>query len=147
MDFKKNLATGLLSLGLVFSGISSVMAKDYTDIPDDYWAAEEIEDVVTKRIVPIYGDNTYRPLETVTRVEWTAMLLRALGLSEAPITSTPVYSDVDQATYGYEHIARSDQFGLIYGYTDGEFKPQRFITKVETASIMTQAASSPPVRT
>ena len=147
MDLKKNLATGLLSLGLIFSGISSVMAKDYTDIPDDYWAAEEIEDVVTKRIVPIYGDNTYRPLDTVTRVEWTAMLLRALGLSEAPITSTPVYSDVDQATYGYEHIARSDQFGLIYGYTDGEFKPQRFITKVETASIMSHITKDTDVNT
>jgi hypothetical protein len=147
MNLRKNLTTAFLSIALVFSGITSAIAKDYTDIPDDYWAAEEIEDVVTKRIVPVFGDNTYRPLERVTRVEWTGMLLRALGLSEAPITSEPSYSDVTMATFGYPDIARSDQFGLIYGYTDGEFKPQRFITKVETASIMSHITKDTDVNT
>ena len=136
MNIRKNLATFFLSFALLLTGVSSALAKDYTDIPDDYWAAEEIEDVVTKNIVPVFGDNTYRPLEKVTRVDWTEWLLRALGLAQAPITAEPNYSDVTTATYGYPSIARSDQFGLIYGYTDGEFKPQRFITKCETASIM-----------
>lgn len=147
MNIRKNVAAIFLSLTLLLTGISSALAKDYTDIPDDYWAAEEIEDVVTKRIIPIYGDSTYRPLEKVTRVEWTGMLLRALGLSQAPITSEPMYSDVTQATFGYPDIARSDQFGLIYGYTDGEFKPQRFITKVETASIMSHITKDTDVDT
>ncbi len=147
MNIKKNLATICLSFTLLLTGVSTALAKDYTDIPDDYWAAEEIEDVVTKRIVPIYADSTYRPLDKVPRVEWTAWLLRALGLSEAPITSTPMYSDVTSETFGYENIARSDQFGLIYGYTDGEFKPQRFITKVETASIMSHITKDTDVNT
>ena len=147
MNIRKKLATIFLTMGLLLAGISTAIAKDYTDVPDDYWAAEEIEDVVTKKIVPLYGDNTYRPLEKVPRVEWTGMLLRALGLSEAPITSEPSYSDVTMATYGYTYIARSDQFGLIYGYTDGEFKPQRFITKVETASIMSHITKDTEVNT
>ena len=147
MNIRKKLATIFLTMGLLLTGISTAIAKDYTDVPDDYWAAEEIEDVVTKKIVPLYGDNTYRPLEKVPRVEWTGMLLRALGLSEAPITSEPSYSDVTMATYGYPYIARSDQFGLIYGYTDGEFKPQRFITKVETASIMSHITKDTEVNT
>ncbi len=147
MNIRKNLAAIFLTFALLLTGISSALAKDYSDIPDDYWAAEEIEDVVTKRIVPIYADRTYRPLEKVPRVEWTAMLLRALGLSQAPITSAPMYSDVTTATFGYENIARSDQFGLIYGYTDGEFKPQRFITKVETASIMSHITKDTNVDT
>ena len=137
MNTKKFFATMFLSLVLLFSNFSTAFAQqNYTDIPEDYWAAEEIEDVVTKNIISVFGDNTYRPLEKVTRVDWTGMLLRALGLAQAPITSEPNYSDVTRDTFGFEHIARSDQFGLIYGYTDGEFKPQRFITKVETASIM-----------
>ncbi len=147
MDIRKNLATIFMTFALLLTGVSSALAKDYTDIPDDYWAAEEIEDVVTKRIVPIYADGTYRPLDKVPRVEWTAWLLRALGLSDAPITSAPMYSDVTTDTFGYEHIARSDQFGLIYGYTDGEFKPQRFITKVETASIMSHITKDTEVNT
>ncbi len=147
MNIKKKLATVFLSMTLLLTCVSSALAKSYTDIPDDYWAAEEIEDVVTKNIVPIYGDNTYKPLERVTRVDWTEWLLRALGLSQAPITSEPNYSDVFNTTYGYESIARSDQFGLIYGYTDGEFKPQRFITKTETASIMSHITKDTDVDT
>ena len=96
MNIRKNLASILLSLTLLLTSVSTAFAKSYTDIPDDYWAAEEIEDVVTKNIVPIYGDNTYRPLETVTRVDWTEWLLRALGLAQAPITAEPNYSDVDE---------------------------------------------------
>ena len=147
MNFRKNLAAVFLTVTLLLTGISSAFAKDYTDIPDDYWAAEEIEDVVTKSIVPVYEDKTYRPLDKVTRVEWTEWLLRALGLSQAPITAHPNYSDVTTETFGYEHIARSDQFGLIYGYTDGEFKPQRFITKTETASIMSHITKDTDVDT
>lgn len=136
MNFKKKLTAVFLGLTLILTNVASALAVDYTDIPDDYWAAEEIEDVVTKNIIPLYSDNTFRPLEKVPRVDWTAWLLKALGLAQAPITAEPAYSDVTMSTYGYSDIARSDQFGLIYGYTDGEFKPQRFITKCETASIM-----------
>ena len=147
MNIRKNLAAIFLGLMLLFSNFSPVLAKSYTDIPEDYWAAEEIEDVVTKNIIPVFGDNTYRPLERVTRVDFTGMLLRALGLSAAPITTEPAYSDVTTATFGYPDIARSDQFGLIYGYTDGEFKPQRFITKVETASIMSHITKDTDIDT
>ena len=136
MNIRKNLSAIFLSAVLLLTSVSSALAKSYTDVPDDYWAAEEIEDVVTKNIVPVYGDNTYRPLDLVPRVDWTEWLLRALGLAQAPINTEPNYSDVNRSTYGYQSIARSDQFGLIYGYTDGEFKPQRYITKTETASIM-----------
>jgi hypothetical protein len=147
MNIRKNLAAVFLTITLLLSGISSAFAKSYTDVSDNYWAAEEIEDVVTKNIIPVYGDNTYRPSDPVTRVDWTEWLLRALGLAQAPITSEPNYSDVTRDTFGYSSIARSDQFGLIYGYTDGEFKPQRFITKVETASIMSHITKDTEVDT
>ncbi len=147
MDIRKKVTALFLTITMMLSGFSAVLAKSYTDVPDDYWAAEEIEDVVTKNIVPLFGDGTYRPTAKVPRVEWTEWLLRALGLSQAPITSEPDYSDVTPATYGYPSIARSDQFGLIYGYTDGEFKPQRLITKNETASIMSHITKDTSVDT
>lgn len=136
MKITKQLSTMFLTFALLFTSVSFAVAKDYTDIPEDYWAATEIEDVVSNKIVPIYGDNTFKPLESITRVDWTTMLLRALGLSEAPVTAQPKYSDVAKETLGYDSIARSDQFGLIYGYTNGEFKPQQYITKAEAASIL-----------
>ena len=93
MNIRKNFAAILLSLTLLLTSVSSALAKNYTDVPDNYWAAEEIDDVVTKNVVPLFGDQTFRPLEKVTRVDWTDWLLRALGLSQAPITAAPNYSE------------------------------------------------------
>ena len=90
MNTKKFFATMLLSLVLLFSNFSTAFAQQsYTDIPNDYWAAEEIEDVVTKNIISVFGDNTYRPLEKVTRVDWTGMLLRAFSPSSPWPASPP----------------------------------------------------------
>lgn len=147
MNFRKKITAVFLTVTLLLSAFSSALAASYTDIPEDYWAAEEIDDVVSKNVIPLFGDNTFRPLEKVPRVDWTEWLLRALGLAQAPITAEPDYSDVTLATYGYNSIARSDQFGLIYGYTDGEFKPQRLITKTETASIMSHITKDTTVDT
>ena len=147
MDFKKKTAALALSAAMLLGTAASALAASYKDVPENYWAIEEIDDVVTKKIIPLYSDGTFKPSETVPRVEWTEWLLRALGLSDAAINFEPDYSDVNYSTYGYPAIARSDQYGLIYGYTDGEFKPQRLITKTETASIMSHITKDTTVDT
>ncbi len=144
---KKSLMTLLLGVLMIFTGVQTASASAYKDVAEDFWAYREIDDVVTRDVIYLFGDGTFRPWETVERVEFTGMLLRALGLSTAPITQTPNYSDVNTSTFGYEDIARSDQFGLIYGYTDGEFKPSRLITKAETASIMSHITKDSDVDT
>ena len=147
MNFKRSFMTLLFSVLMLFTGMQIASAGSYKDVAEDFWAYPEIDDVVSRDVIYLFDDGTFRPWETVERVEFTGMLLRALNLSTAPITQTPNYSDVNMSTFGYEDIARSDQFGLIYGYTDGEFKPSRLITKAETASIMSHITKDSDIDT
>ncbi len=107
-----------------------------SDIPDDYWASMEINAVVKEGIMPLFDDGTFSPDEVVKRVDFADWVLRALDNSTFEITVKNNYWDIDEATRGYEVILRNDQIGLVYGYPDGSFQPERVITKAETNSIM-----------
>ena len=106
------------------------------DIPDDYWASMEINACVNEGIMPLYADGTFSPEEVVKRVDFADWVLRALDNYTFEITVKNNYWDIDENTRGYDVILRNDQIGLVYGYPNGSFQPERVITKAETNSIM-----------
>ena len=112
------------------------VTSSIADIPSDYWASMEINSVINDGIMTLYDDGTFAPDVVVRRVDFAKWVLNALDNSTFQITVQNNYSDVDETTDGYEAILRNDQLGLIYGYPDGTFQPDRIITKAETNSIM-----------
>ena len=115
-----------------------------SDIPSDYWAAMEINAVVNEGIIPLFEDGTFSPDVVVKRVDFAKWVLNALENATFQITVENNYSDVNADTDGYEAILRNDQLGLIYGYPDGTFQPDRIITKAETNSIMSHITKDVP---
>ncbi len=115
------------------------------DVAEDYWASMEIHAVVKENIIPLFDDGTFAPEVVVSRVDFAKWVLNALENSTFRITVQNNYSDVDENTDGYEAILRNDQLGLIYGYPDGTFQPERIITKAETNSIMSHITKDVPV--
>ena len=114
------------------------------DVPSDYWASMEINAVVKEGIMPLYEDGTFAPEVVVRRVDFATWVLNALENSTFQITVPNNFSDVTSDTEGYEAILRNDQLGLIYGYPDGTFKPEKVITKAETNSIMSHITKDVP---
>jgi hypothetical protein len=51
----------------------------FTDVSADYWAAAYISYAAANGIIDGFGDNTFRPGNTLTREQWLTMLLAALG--------------------------------------------------------------------
>ena len=116
-----------------------------SDVPEDYWAATEINACIKEGIIPLFDDGTFDPEAVVKRVDFATWILNALENSTFLITVHSKYSDVDEQTPGYEAILRNDQIGLIYGYPDGTFQPERIITKAETNSIMSHITKDFPI--
>ena len=121
------------------------LVQQASDVPNDYWASMEINACIKEGIIPLNADGTFNPEAVVKRVEFAEWILNALDNSTFQITIHSNYSDVNETTPGYETILRNDQIGLVYGYTDGEFKPERIITKAETNSIMSHITKDYPV--
>ncbi len=88
----------------------------------------------------MYGDenaDTFRPDDSITRAEGALVLARIYGLNYTSTKVTNVFSDLDE-TYleAQKAIVAATKAGLISGYTDGTFKPNKEMTKAEFMKIL-----------
>ncbi|MCD7878803.1 MAG: S-layer homology domain-containing protein [Candidatus Gastranaerophilales bacterium] len=130
---KKILAT--LAVFFMMTAFNAANAAVYSDVPADYWANTEITAVVNDGILPLQG-NAFLPSKDVTRSDFNSALLRTLGHRTTSISDSNPFSDVVSSRADYSDILLSSKLGLIYGYDDGTFKPDRIMTKTEAASVI-----------
>jgi len=65
----------------------------FPDVQPNYWAYDEIMDLAYLGIIGGYPDGTFRPENSVTRAEFTVMLIRALE-SPFPTETRAIFNDV-----------------------------------------------------
>lgn len=131
---------GVATLKSTTNSIYTVISNDisFSDIVG-HWGAPEIEKLANKLVVQGVGSNRFSPDRAVNRAEFTAMLVRSLAL---PIVSTDSgFSDVDENAWYAGVIATAAEYGLVNGYTDGTFRPQKTITREEIAAMVVRAAA------
>ncbi|WP_339222007.1 S-layer homology domain-containing protein [Paenibacillus sp. FSL W7-1332] len=123
-----------------YNGVYTAVRSNRTfeDI-QGHWAQSNIERMANKLIVNGSADGMFDPNRTVTRAEFVAMLVRALGLTEKPQLSS--YSDVGPNGIWYAGaIGAASAAGLIEGYADGSFRPDARITREQMAVMLARAA-------
>ncbi|MFB6473290.1 choice-of-anchor I family protein [Paenibacillus glucanolyticus] len=110
--------------------------KTFTDL-DGHWAKEQIESMASKLLVNGVNANAYAPGREITRAEFTAMLVRAMGLS--PVIESGKFKDVrDDSAYAGE-IGAASLYGIIEGGNGGAFSPNASMTRAEMAVMLTRA--------
>lgn len=134
---KKFLAS-LMTFCLLGLNILPVLADDngLKDVPCGYWAEKEINDVLCNNIMTLDEDGNFNPEKSVTRVEFVQSLLKLLCNDNLDVTIRNSFRDVSETYPAYQDILRSQQLGLVYGYPDKTFKPERVLLKSEVTSIL-----------
>lgn len=82
-------------------------AQSYTDLADSHWAAESINRISGLGITKGYGDQSFRPDQTITRAETVTMLNRMFELGPLYGVDKPTFSDVDDAHWAFHHIEKA----------------------------------------
>ncbi|GIQ62468.1 hypothetical protein PACILC2_10360 [Paenibacillus cisolokensis] len=109
----------------------------FTDIAG-HWAEDYIMRAAAKGIVSGYPDGTIKPNHPVTRAEFTVMLAGALKLEGNGSALT--FTDHDQiAGWAKQAVAQAVQAGIVVGFSDGSFRPNAQITRVEMAAMIARA--------
>ena len=91
-------------------------------------------------LVSGYPDGTFLPDVNITRAEVTALLNK---LDLPPVTQeTGTFSDVPEGEWYYEAIHNAVKSGLVSGYKDHTFQPQKSISRFEAISIVSRMADS-----
>ena len=130
---KKILA--MLAVFFMMVAFNPANAAVYSDVPADFWANTEITAVVQDGILPL-KNKAFLPEQEVSRSDFNTALLKTLGHRTATISDNNPFSDVVSSRADYGDILLSSKLGLIYGYADGTFKPDRIMTKAEAASVI-----------
>lgn len=107
----------------------------FTDI-DNHWAKGVIEAAAMKGIVSGYADHTFRPDNSLTRAQATAIIVGALDLK--PKSSKSAFNDLaDYADGTKKAIQAAHDYGLVSG-VDGKFMPNKPITRAQLALIVSR---------
>ncbi|MCI1773900.1 MAG: 5'-nucleotidase C-terminal domain-containing protein [Paenibacillus lautus] len=96
-----------------------------------HWSKGEVESLAAKMIVTGRTEQSFVPNAPVTRAEFAALVVRALGLSADAASGS--FQDVASSDWYAGAIQAAVDADIIDGYTDGTFKPNRTITREEMA--------------
>lgn len=112
--------------------ITSHNEVSFSDI-EAHWAKEEILRAAEMGWVNGFEDGSFRPQDKVTRAQFSTMFSRALVLS-ADDEMWESFKDAEQIpSYARSHVSQMVAAGIVRGYVDQTFRPQRLITRSEMA--------------
>ena len=131
----KKIISALMVLGLLSMNTIPAFAANIADVGQNYWANKEINIVVDNDIMTLSG-NRFNPEGDMTRVEFVNALLKVLSNENLNVNISNKFSDVTKANPNYDNILRSQQLGLVYGYPDGTFQPNKSVLRSEAQSVI-----------
>jgi hypothetical protein len=120
---------------------------DQPDFPDVSLYKDEIFYLAGRQIIKGFPDGTFKPAQTINRMQAIQMILRAKGIDADSVgAGDPGLRDVKEGRYGYEEVAAAVELGIISGKTDSKtgekyFDPWGTLTRVQMAKILSIAYS------
>ena len=115
----------------------AVGAKTFDDLNGSS-AKADIESLAAKQIVKGRTERLYAPEAPVSRAEFVALLVRALGLPAAEPAGA--FADVREGAWYASAVEAAARVGLVRGAGEGKFRPADVITREEAAVMLAGAA-------
>lgn len=112
--------------------------KDFSDVAASHWAYSFIDKARSVGVISGYANGTYKPDQTISRVEMVMMLANALKLKGIAGNLVP-FSDIYLDHWAVKVLRRMKAEGHISGYADGSFRPESVVSRAELAEIISKA--------
>ncbi len=77
-EMKKSIKNLVLSIFVIGLLASNAYAKSYPDLPTNHWAYKQVQALTDEDVLVGYPDGNFKPDESATRAECTAMVVKAL---------------------------------------------------------------------
>ena len=116
-------------------------AKSFSDVPQNFWAADLITKANQMGFITGFPDNSFRPNQNLTRVQLIVSLVSGLGLTGGVLDVLKVYSDRAQIpSFATENVAIATQRRLVVNHPNiRQLEPMRDATRAEVVAITYQA--------
>lgn len=109
--------------------------KSFADITSSKYK-NAIEALSARGIINGINGNEFCPDKTMTRAEFSTIIVKALGLS---LQGKNVFTDVTSESWYINYVTIANKFGIVNGISETKFNPEGKIT-VEQACLMVERA-------
>ncbi|MEK3883014.1 cadherin-like beta sandwich domain-containing protein [Paenibacillus sp. PL2-23] len=119
-------------------------AASFKDVSVDAWYEPAVSAAARYGLITGYQDGTFRPQGLITRAEALVILGRAWKLAGMPEAAEAEAATLLQAApdraaipvWAEQAIASALHAGIASGYQDGSLKPNRSVSRAETAQLL-----------
>ncbi len=91
----------------------TVMAAEFSDVPENHWAYDAISELVDRGIVNGMGDGTYHPDDTLTRAQFIKLLTCGLGDYDEATDYKPVFHDTYPDAWYTPYVSCGAAAGIV----------------------------------
>lgn len=112
----------------------------FTDLNEVAWAAESITELSKKGYISGYPDNTFKPLNEITREEFAALIIRIFKFATED-ESCP-FEDVLSDAWYRQAVTIAYQKGIISGLSEDTFGVGKAITREDMCTMLYRALAA-----
>jgi len=141
LHWSKGICTLMAALwigmaALPAGALANETAGIYPDVPDNYYASEEIALLKQQGIVTAEADGDFHPDDTVTRGDAALWLSKAMKLKKPKALNA--FTDVAAASPYAEAVNALQEQNIVQG-NQGLYEPDAFLTREQMASLLVRA--------
>lgn len=130
---KKNpTILALISVVIIYPFIAHAA---FVDVSNTHVNAEAIAYVQSQGIVGGYPDGTFGASRNINRAEFTKIVIEA---TSTDISGSQCFPDVSDQWFA-KYVCTAKNLGVIGGYPDGTFRPEKEVSFVEASKIIAVA--------
>lgn len=109
----------------------------FADVSAEDWYADTVQSAIYNGLASGDGDS-FRPTDSITREEMAVILIRAYERRTGKTENASIAAaDAEKiSTWAAAAVGKAYTAGLVNGFEDGSFLPQRCVTRAEAAAVM-----------
>jgi hypothetical protein len=131
-----------LWLSMAGIAVAQTVTLNFSDVSQKTSLWPYINYLATKNVINGFPNGTFHPEGNITRAQAAKILVRAAGLKEPALTYLP-FKDVAKSHWAYNPIEAAAAAGLLKGYPDGTYKPEKALTRAESVCLLLRLSSKP----
>lgn len=121
-------------------GFSEPGAVAFDDVRNTAWFYTQVAAAVKAGYISGYADNTLRPNNPISREEAAVIVSRLMELGKTDNAEARAFGDAgDIASWSLDAIGSLVKLKLLSGYPDGQFMPDKPLTRAEAVTLLNHA--------
>jgi polyhydroxybutyrate depolymerase len=102
-----------------------------------YRYREAVEFLHSREVISGYPDGTFQPHQPINRVELLKIVFK--GRSDVTPVQRRCFSDINPDAWYAPYVCAAERRGIVDGYPDGTYKPERTVNFAEAIKIILNA--------